>query len=135
MVGLYSSTNSFLIIIGGILTIAIADSLSDALGIHISEESENIHSTREIWESTISTFIFKFLIASSFIIPILLYQLNTAIMINITGGLIFLSILSYYIGRSQEIKTWHVILEHLLIAVIVIVSTNYIGLMIATYFY
>jgi len=29
MVGLYSSTNSQLVVIGGILTIAIADSLSD----------------------------------------------------------------------------------------------------------
>lgn len=135
MIGLFSSTNSVLIVIGGILTIAIADSFSDALGIHISEESENIHSTREIWESTLSTFFFKFLIASSFIVPILIFNLNTAIMVNIVGGLIFLSLLSYYIGRSQEIKTWHVIIEHLLIAVIVIVSTHYIGLMIASYFY
>ena len=57
MVGLSSGTNSKLAVIGGILTIAIADSFSDALGIHISEESENIHSSKEIWISTFSTFI------------------------------------------------------------------------------
>ena len=43
MIGLNSSTNSSIVVIGGILTIAIADSLSDAIGIHIAEESENIH--------------------------------------------------------------------------------------------
>jgi len=41
MIGLNSGTNSRGIIIGGILTIAIADSLSDALGIHISEEADH----------------------------------------------------------------------------------------------
>jgi hypothetical protein len=36
MIGLNSGTNSKLVVIGGILTIAVADSLSDSLGIHIS---------------------------------------------------------------------------------------------------
>ncbi|HID20408.1 MAG TPA: hypothetical protein EYP28_05685, partial [Methanophagales archaeon] len=39
MVGLHSGTHSKLVVIGGVLTIAIADAFSDALGIHISEES------------------------------------------------------------------------------------------------
>ena len=40
MVGLHSGTHSRLVVLGGILTIAIADAFSDALGIHMSEESE-----------------------------------------------------------------------------------------------
>jgi len=40
IVGLHSGTHSKLAVIGGILTIAMADALSDALGIHVSEESE-----------------------------------------------------------------------------------------------
>ncbi|MBU0501654.1 MAG: hypothetical protein KJ811_00210, partial [Candidatus Margulisbacteria bacterium] len=73
MVGLNSSTHSELVVIGGILTIAIADALSDALGIHISEESENVHSTKEIWEATLATLFSKFLFALTFIIPILIF--------------------------------------------------------------
>jgi len=38
MVGLNAGTHSRLAVIGGILTLAIADSFSDALGIHFSEE-------------------------------------------------------------------------------------------------
>jgi hypothetical protein len=45
------------VILGGILTIAIADAFSDALGIHLSEESEKIQSGKEIWESTASKFL------------------------------------------------------------------------------
>ena len=63
MVGLNSGTRSKLVIIGGVLTIAIADAFSDALGIHISEESENRHSGKEIWEATMSTFLSKFIFA------------------------------------------------------------------------
>ncbi|MFB6357478.1 MAG: hypothetical protein ABEJ96_00270, partial [Thiohalorhabdaceae bacterium] len=38
MVGLHSGTRSALAVIGGILTIAVADSLSDAMGVHVSKE-------------------------------------------------------------------------------------------------
>ena len=41
MVGLNSSTNSKLAVVGGILTIAIPDALSDARGIHVTEEVQN----------------------------------------------------------------------------------------------
>lgn len=39
IIGLDSAMHSKLVVIGGILSIAVADSFSDALGIHISEES------------------------------------------------------------------------------------------------
>jgi VIT1/CCC1 family predicted Fe2+/Mn2+ transporter len=128
MVGLNSSTNSKLVIIGGILTIAIADSLSDALGIHVAEESENQHTAKEIWESTISTFICKFIIATSFIIPVLIcIELTTAVIISVVWGLFILSIFSYIISKEQKTKSWRVIIEHLIIAALVIVIAHYVG--------
>src|SRR4030042_2592178 len=71
MVGLHSGTHSRIAVLSGILTIAIADAFSDALGIHISEESENKHTAKEIWESTIFTFLTKFIFAMTFILPVL----------------------------------------------------------------
>ena len=133
MVGLHSSTHSNLFIIGGILIIAIADAMSDALGIHVSEESENKHSSKEIWESTISTFLSKFVFALTFIIPFLFLQLTTAVIICIVWGLSLISIFSYYIAKKQNIKPYKVILEHLIIAIIVIIVTHYIGDLIATF--
>ncbi|MCK5698527.1 MAG: VIT1/CCC1 transporter family protein [Candidatus Aenigmarchaeota archaeon] len=127
MIGLYSSTNSKLVVLGGILTIAIADAFSDALGIHISEESENTHTTKEIWQSTIATFLSKFLFALTFIIPLILLELDTAIIVSVIWGLSVLSILSYSLAREQKAKPWKVIGEHLIIALIVIILTHYAG--------
>lgn len=128
MVGLNSAVNSKLVVIGGILTIAIADSLSDALGIHISEESENKHTTKEVWEATLSTFFCKFIVASSFIVPIILCkELRTAIIISVVWGLFLLSFFSFIMAKEQKAKSWRVVLEHLIIAVAVIVVAHYVG--------
>jgi len=127
MVGLNSSTHSELVVIGGILTIAIADGFSDALGIHVSEESENKHTTKEIWESTIYTFLFKFIFALTFIIPILLFQLSTAIIIGVIWGLSLLGLFSFYIAKEQKAKPWMMVIEHLVIAFMVIFITHFVG--------
>lgn len=127
MVGLHSGTKSKLVVISGILIIAIADAFSDALGIHISEESENKHTTGEIWEATITTFFAKFIFASTFIIPLLLFPLSTAIIVSVLYGLVLLSLFSLYMAKEQGERPWKVIAEHLLIAVVVIVITHYVG--------
>lgn len=127
IVGLHAGTHSRLAVIGGVLTIAIADAFSDAMGIHISEESESRHINKEIWESTLATFTAKFIFASAFIIPLLLLQLSTAIIVSVVWGLSLLSILSYFIAREQKIKPWKVIVEHLVIAMVVIVLAHYAG--------
>ncbi len=131
MVGLNSGTHSRIAVIGGILTIALADAFSDALGIHISEESEGVHTDREIWESTISTFFFKFTVAMTFLVPVLLLPLDTAMTASVVWGLSLLCLLSFYIARSEGEKPLYVVGEHLIIAVVVIVITNYLGVWIA----
>ncbi len=132
MVGIYSGTHSRVAVIGAILTIAIADAFSDALGIHISEESENKHTPKEIWEATFSTFLSKFLFAMTFVLPVLFLRLNTAIIISILWGLFLLSLFSFYLAKEQKTKPWKVIFEHLLIAIVVITATYYVGIWIRT---
>lgn len=134
MVGLHAGTHSKLAVIGGILTIAIADALSDALGIHISEESKNSSPVVEIWESTIATFLAKFLIAMTFAVPVFWLPLGTAIGVSVIWGLSLLALLSFYLARAQKISPWKVIGEHLLIGVSVITITHYIGTWISTTF-
>jgi len=59
MVGLNSSTQSHYVVVGGILTIAVADALSDSIGMHFAVESQNTHTNKEIWEATLSTFFLQ----------------------------------------------------------------------------
>ncbi|MBU2590635.1 MAG: hypothetical protein KKC21_01255 [Nitrospinae bacterium] len=127
MIGLHSGTGSKFVVLGGIITIAIADAFSDALGIHISEESENVHTTKEIWVSTIATFLTKFFFALSFAIPILLFTLSTAMVVSMVWGISILTLLSYVIAKSQGDSPWGVIGEHLLIAAVVIAITHSVG--------
>jgi len=132
IVGLHSGTHSRIVVLAGIVTIAVADALSDALGIHISEEAENTHTAREIWEATVATFLTKFLFAATFLVPVLLLSLSAAIIVNLTWGLSILSVLSYIIARSQGKPPWRIVGEHLVIAMIVIALTNWVGDWIGT---
>lgn len=127
MVGLSSGTNSKLVVIGGILTIAIADAFSDALGIHVAEESEDKHTPKEIWVATLSTFFSKFFFALTFVIPIILCSLQVAVIVSTVWGLSMLSILSYVMAREQKKPPFKSILEHLFIAIIVIAATHSLG--------
>jgi len=127
MVGLNASTHSKLAVIGGIIAIAIADAFSDAVGIHISEESENRHTPREIWEATFSTFLFKFLFAVSFVVPVLAFKLYVAIGVSVIWGLGLITIFSYHMAREQGVKPYKVVLEHVGIVVLVIIITHYVG--------
>lgn len=133
MVGLHSSTHLKSVVIAGILTIAIADALSDAMGIHVSEESEGKHTAKEIWESTASTFITKFVFALMFIIPVLLLQLTTAVVVSVIWGLSIITVFSWYMAKKQGTRPYKVVLEHLFIAVLVIALTHYIGEWVATF--
>lgn len=132
MIGLHSGTGSKMVVLGGILTIAIADAFSDALGIHVSEESENIHTTKQIWISTIATFSAKFFFALTFIIPVIFLPLLTAIIVSLLWGLSILTILSYIIAKNQGERPWKVVGEHVLIAVVVIAITHAVGDWVAT---
>ena len=127
MAGLHSGTRSKLVVIGGILTIAIADAFSDALGIHVSEEAENRHISKEIWESTIATFLTKFIFTLTFIIPLLLFRLSTAVIAGVVWGLSLLAIFSFFMAKSQKAHPLKVIAEHLVIAALVVVMTHYVG--------
>lgn len=134
MVGLHSGTHSKLAVVGGILTIAIADAFSDGLGIHISEETEGKHTAGEIWESTFATFAAKFLVALTFVVPVLVLQLDKAMIASIIYGISLLAILSYYLAKKAGDNPWEVIGEHLLITMAVIITTHYAGELIASLF-
>jgi len=127
IVGLHAGTHSRLAVIGGVLIIAIADAFSAALGIHISEESENQHTDKEIWEATIGTFAAKFIFAMTFLVPIFLFGLSIAIWVSIGWGLLWLGVISYWMARDQRKPVHHVMGEHLGIAVVVIFITHFVG--------
>ena len=127
MVGLHAGTRSMPAVLGGILTIALADAMSDALGIHVAEESKNHGNTQDIWASTVATFVAKFIIAATFAVPVLLMPLDLAVAASLLWGLTLLAVLSYVLARAQRVPPWKVIGEHVVIGLAVVAMTHYLG--------
>lgn len=134
MVGIYSGTHSRLAVIGSILIIAIADAFSDSLGIHVSEESENKHTPGEIWESTLFTFLSKFIFGITFVVPVVIFELQLAVIIAGIWGFLLLGVFSFYLARDEGSSAWQVISEHIFVALVVIFITHFVGLWIGRFF-
>ncbi len=130
MTGLYSSTQSQKVVLAGVLVIALADSLSDAFGIHFSEECKVNRSKRYVWEATFSTFLSKFFFTSTFIIPFLFLTLETAIYASFLWGTILLTSFSVYLAKQQKEEAWKQITKNLSLAVSVIFLTYWLGQLI-----
>jgi len=134
MIGLNSGTGIRLAVIGGILTVAIADAFSDALGIHISEESVSRNSHKHIWEATVATFFTKLIVALSFLIPVLFLNLQDAVRVNLAWGFFLIVIFNYKLAKMRKENPFHVISEHVLITGIVVAITYFVGRFISLYF-
>lgn len=135
MVGLNSITQSGLVVIGGILTLAIADSFSDAMGMHFAQESDNHLTHMDVWKSTLFTLLSKFIFSLIFIIPVLIFELNKAIIISIMFGLYLIFLISFIIARERNDNPWKVVGEHIAITVFVILLTHYVGILISNTFF
>lgn len=135
ILGLGIATQSKIVIILGVLVIAISDSLSDALGIHISEESESEHTQKQIWQATISTLLTKIFTSLLFIFPFLFFEINNAIYFSIILGLVLLSLLSYRIAKINKDNWKKVVLEHNFVALVVIIVSYYLGKLVNINFF
>jgi VIT1/CCC1 family predicted Fe2+/Mn2+ transporter len=134
IVGLNSGTRSVIAVFGGIMVIAVADAMSDALGIHLAEESDPDTDHGHVWSATIMTFLTKFVFSISFTVPLLLLPLGPAVIASVVWGLLVIVILSYFLARSQDERPLFIIGEHLGIAILVLIFSHYIGVWVAATF-
>ena len=134
IIGLHAGTHSKLAVVVGIIVLAISDALSDAIGIHVSEEAEMEHTTEELWKSALLTFISKLSVTLSFIIPIEILDLPTAILASIIWGISLITIFSFYMAKSQGQRPYTATAEHVIITLLVILIAHYLGDVIYEFF-
>ena len=132
--GLNAGTRSVAAVLGGIFVIAVADAMSDALGIHLAEEADPNATAEHIWAATASTFLNKFLFALSFAVPLLLLPLDQAVTASVAWGMLVITVLSYFIARAQQTSPLAIIAEHLGIALLVVILSHLIGLWVGRTF-
>jgi len=132
--GLNAGTHSITAVLGGIFVIAVADAMSDALGIHLAEEADPNATTSHVWAATISTFLNKFFFALSFAVPLLLLPLDQAVIASLVWGMLVIVVLSYFLARAQKESVVLIVGEHLGIAILVVVFSHLIGVWVSNTF-
>ena len=133
IVGLGSAQAGKGAILGGLLTIALADNISDSLGIHLYKESEGC-AERLSRLATVLNFLSRLVISMSFVGIVLAWPVPQAVLIGTLWGLLLLTVLSYLITRSNHEDSISEILKHVLVAVVVIALSRIVGALIAQYF-
>ncbi len=134
IVGLHAGTQSMVAVLGGILVVAVADAMSDALGIHIAQVADPDSTSDHIWAATIWTFLTKLIVALSFALPLLWLPLQIAVIVSVSWGLLVITLLSAYLAHVQRVKALPVIAEHLVIAIFVVTVSYFIGIWVRTSF-
>ncbi len=134
IVGLHAGTQSLVAVLGGILVVAIADALSDAMGIHLAQEADPDSTHDHIWAATIWTFLTKLVVALTFALPLLWLPLQTAVIVCVSWGLLVITLLSAFLAHIQRVKALTVITEHLGIAIVVVTVSYFIGIWVKTAF-
>jgi VIT1/CCC1 family predicted Fe2+/Mn2+ transporter len=126
IIGLAKSPNPRFAIIGSLLVIAIADNISDSLGIHIYQESD-LKKSEVVRTATLFNFFTRFGVILVFILLVLLLPLLYASILSIIWGMSLLILLTYYIAREQNTNPYKAIIGHVAIAVVVIIISNYVS--------
>jgi VIT1/CCC1 family predicted Fe2+/Mn2+ transporter len=126
IVGLSRSINPKLAIIGSLLVIAVADNISDSLGIHIYQESE-LKKSKAVRVSTFYNFLTRFSVILVFISLVTFLPIGYSVIFSMVWGISLLSALSYFIAKEQKVNPYSAILQHVAIAVLVIVVSNSLG--------
>lgn len=132
MVGMYSGTHLKGVVLTSIVLIAVADGLSDAFAIHISEETDKNNSKTNVRLSAFSTLFAKLLMGLLFSVIVWLLPLQTAIIVNVIIGFTILGFFSALMARRNNRIIYRSVSEDLLIGLIVIVIGYYLGQFLQT---
>jgi VIT1/CCC1 family predicted Fe2+/Mn2+ transporter len=83
---------------------------------------------------SLATFVAKFAMSATFLVPILLLDLDTAVWASVVWGLAAVGGLSWVIARRQFASPWGPVIEHVGVTVVVIVVTALLGRFVAATF-
>ena len=126
IVGLGGAANSKMSIVATLMVLAVADNISDSLGIHVYRESQfKDHRGNKIY--TLSNFFTRLSITMLFVLLVYFLPMQLAYWSSIIIGMALLCLLSYFIALYHNASPLWEIVEHVGVAVIVLVASNFLG--------
>lgn len=114
------------VIVTSLLIAAFADNLTDALSIHIFQESEQLDQ-KEAFIGTITNFLTRLLLCVSFVLLVGVFPLEQASKVAIAWGMLLLATLTYFVARERKVKPLLEVVKHMVVASAVILASLVIG--------
>jgi len=114
------------IIVSALLIAALADNLTDALSIHIFQESEALDD-KDAFAGTLANFVARLLLCLSFVALVGLFPLAHAAPVAIAWGMLLLAALTYLVARERKTRPLPEVVKHLVVASAVIIASWAIG--------
>lgn len=123
---LFANPNGKMLVIPSLLVFAIADNIADTFGIHMYQDSELLKD-KQVWASTILNYCARLLISLLFIFFLLVFPIQLASILCIVIGLLLLTLISYHIAKKRKTNPLLMILEHVSLAVGVLILSTILG--------
>ena len=118
------------VIVSALLIAALADNLTDALSVHIFQESERLDQ-KDAFTGTITNFLTRLLLCLSFVLLVGLFPLAYAGNVSIVWGMVLLATLTYLVARERKVNPHLEVVKHVAVAAAVIIVSIVIGHWIA----
>ena len=131
--GLSAANATKPVIVSALLIAALADNLTDALSIHIFQESEQLDQ-KEAFTGTITNFLARLLLCISFVVLVGFFPLAHAGKVAIAWGMLLLAALTYLVARERKVNPPLEIVKHVVVASAVILASIAIGHWVNTVF-
>lgn len=114
------------VMVSALLIAAIADNLTDALSIHIFQESEQLDE-KNAFRGTITNFFTRLLLCISFVLLVGVFPFAHVAKVAIVWGILLLATLTYLVARERKVEPLSEVLKHLLVAAAIISVSIMIG--------
>jgi len=124
--GLNAADTTKAVIVSALLIAALADNLTDALSVHIFQESEELDQ-KDAFTGTMTNFVTRLLLCISFVPLVMLFPHSHAAIAAIVWGGLLLAMLTYLVARQRNLNPLLEVVKHLLVASAVIVASMLIG--------
>ncbi len=131
MVGLDAATATKSTIVSGLLIVALADNLTDALSMHIYQESERRLQAQDAFRATLGNFVTRLLLALTFVLLVWLLPLGSAIVLSAAWGLLLLLALTWALARERRVSFVSEAFKHVAAALAVILVSRGVGVLFA----
>ena len=130
--GLNATAAMKVTVLASLLIVGVADNLTDALAIHVYQESEGL-AEPQAFRSTIANFLTRLVVTISFLTVVMLTPESIVVPLALAWGLTLLSGLSYLLARVRAVSAWAQMFRHAVVAVAVILISRLIGKWILTW--